>query len=195
MTYQTTPFPENISRGATGGPTFPSTVVYTGGGQSYTNQSVNQGLRHYNVSHAVRQAAQFSQLLAFFYSVRGPLHSFPFKDWSDFQVTAAQGVFSLITATTFQMKRRYTFGGANQDVTILKPKTGTVVVTGGGSPTVDYTTGIVTVASGTPTTWAGDTYVPCKFEMENFAGDILDGPPSGRILGWSGIQIVECKNP
>lgn len=195
MTYLTTPFPEKISRGAVGGPLFPSTVVMTGGGQRYVNQSSNQPLRYYDVSHAARKAESFAELLAFFYAARGPMHSFPFKDWLDYQITASQGVFSAITATTFQMKRRYTFGGANQDVTVLKPKQGTVVITGGVSPTTDYATGIVTVTSGTPTAYAAETYVPCHFEIEGFRGDLIDGTIQKRILGWSGIQIAETRNP
>lgn len=195
MTYLTTVFPDHISRGATGGPTWASTVVYTGGGQRYTNQQAVQALRRYDVSHAARKATLFATLLAYFHACRGPLHSFPFKDWTDYTVTSAQGRFVMLTSTTFQMYRRYSAGGVNHDRKIIKPLSGTVTVTGGSSPSVNYATGVVTVSSGTPSAWAGEFYVPCCFEIDGFKGEIIDGTIEKRILGWSGISIVETRNP
>lgn len=201
MTYQTTLFPDCISRGARGGPWWESDSVYSGGGQRYTNQHVAQALRRYDVSHAARKKAFYAQLLAFWHSVRGPMHSFPFKDWSDYTCpdNAGVGKFAHVADDTagnmFQMVKRYTFGNLSHDRVILKPVSGTVTVTGGSSPTVDYTTGIVTVASGTPTSWTGQFYVPCCFDLDQMDGEIIDGTDARRIEGWSGIKLVETRNP
>lgn len=195
MTYLTTRFPTNISFGALGGPGWTSTVVYTGGGQVYVNQSSDQALCRYDVSHAARSEAAFAELLAFFRACRGPLHSFPFKDWTDYLVTSAQGAFQLLTATTFQMYRKYSVGGVDHYRKVLKPVSGTVTVTGGSSPSVNYSTGVVTVASGTPTAWAGEFDVPCRFVMDDMRGEIIDGATNDRTMGWSGIQIIETRNP
>jgi uncharacterized protein (TIGR02217 family) len=195
VTYLTTQFPVGISLGATGGPGWRSTEVETAGGYRYTNQSSDQALCRYDVSHAARTAAQYATLLAFFRACRGPLHSFPFKDWTDYVVASGEGKFVLLTSTTFQMIRRYTTDSTNHDRTILKPVSGTIAVVGGVAPVVDYVTGIVTVSSGTPTSWTGEFNVPCKFDMGDMSGDIIVGPPTRFMFGWSGIKIVETRNP
>jgi uncharacterized protein (TIGR02217 family) len=198
-------FPIDISRGATGGPAWASSILVTGGGQRYTNQANNQPIRRYDVSHAARHHLKFERLLAHFHVTRGPLHSFPFRDWSDYKVTTGQGVFAVLDTTTsgqrFQMYRRYTFGAEDSsgfpdfNRKINKPQEGTIEITGGTVDSIDYETGIVTMVTGTPTDWTGQFYIPCNYDLEGFGGEIIDGTPDARIMGWSGIKITENRNP
>lgn len=165
----------------------------TGGRYSYRNQNQEFPLCHFDVSHAARLASAFATLLAFQRAMRGKLHSFRFKDWSDYSATASQGIFAMLTSTTFQMYRTYVAGSATHNRIIQKPWPSTVTVTGGTTPVVDYTTGIVTVASGTPTAWAGEFDVPCHFDQDDMQGEFIGGNPSNRIFGWSGIGISEIR--
>jgi uncharacterized protein (TIGR02217 family) len=194
MTYLTTEFPKAISHGAVGGPGWGTTTVITSGGYRYSNQGSEQALCRYDVSHAARSATIFAQLLDFFRACRGPLHSFPFRDFSDYQATATQGDFVALGGTQYQMVKKYSAGGVTHSRTILKPISGTVTVTGGTGVSVDYATGLVT-STGAPTSWAGEFYVPCHFEVDEFRGEILETSPANRHFGWNGILIVETRNP
>lgn len=194
MTYCTTVFPVGLSQGATGGAVWQVDVGRVDSGVEYRNTAWSQSLHRYDVGHAARNQTDFNTLLNFYMSVGGRLHTFPFKDWADYTATSSQGVFSSLTSTTFQAYKRYTTGGLTYNRKIVKGLA-TWAITGGTSPTVDYTTGIVTVASGTPTAWAGDFYVPCRFDTDVMQAEIRDGPTTNRIFGWNSIQIVEVRNP
>ena len=194
MSYSTARFPVGISQHATGGPQFQVSVGRVDGGAEYRNTAWSQRLARYEVAHSVRTQADFDTLLTFYMSVGGRLHTFPFKDWADYAATASQGVFVMLTSTTFQAYKSYAQGGLTHLRKIIKPRA-TMTVTGGSSPVVDYTTGIVTVASGTPTAWAGEFDVPCRFDTDVMQAEIIDGTPTNRIMGWNSIPIVEVRSP
>lgn len=195
MSFIETPrFPDKVSFGATGGPAFNTDVVVVESGQEQRNQVWSQGRASYEVSHAARLPEQYEPLQAYFRAMRGRLHSFRFKDWSDYTATEAQGAFVEITSTTFQMVKVYTAGSQTESRTISKPVLNSVTVVGGTSPVVDYTTGIVTVDSGTPTAWSGEFDVPCRFDTDQMRGEILDkNNARGFIIGWNSIPIVEVR--
>lgn len=195
MTFREIQFPEAISHGATGGPVWRTTIAEAGSGFEYTNRGRTQPKHVYDVSHAARVAADFGLVHAFFMVVGGMADGFRFKDWNDFRCPdgSGTGVFVLITSTTFQMYKRYTSGGVTYDRKITKPVAGTVVVTGGSSPTVATTTGVVSVSSGTPSSWAGQFDVPCRFGDDAMKAQLLVGTPGVSRIGWSGIPIIEIK--
>jgi len=122
MTYCTTRFPIGISQHATGGPVWQTSVGRVDSGVEYRNTAWSLGLARYEVAHAVRTKADFDILLNFFMSVGGRLHTFPFKDWADYAATASQGVFAMLTSTTFQAYKRYTTGGLTYNRKIVKPR-------------------------------------------------------------------------
>lgn len=185
-------FPEGISRGATGGPTFQTTVTQTGGGQEYRNQGWSQPRRKYDVSHAARTFDLYKELLAFFLVANGRTNGFRFKDWADYIATAAQGRFVLLTSTTFQAYKRYTSGSSYVD-RIIQKGVATWTVTGGTVASIDYTTGIVTMSSGTPTAWAGEYDVPARFDIDEMQATIIDGAKDNWIMGWEQIPILEIR--
>jgi uncharacterized protein (TIGR02217 family) len=193
MSYLSTVFPTNISFGAVGGPGWATTVVITAGGYRYGNQANDQALCRYDVSHAARDPTTFASLLTFFRAARGPMHSFPFKDWTDYQCLDAVGRFVLVGTNSYQLIKNYAAGGVTHARTILRPVS-TITVVGGTAVSVDYATGLVSSTSA-PTSWSGEFYVPAHFEVEDFRGEILDGVTANRTMGWSGIMIVETRNP
>jgi uncharacterized protein (TIGR02217 family) len=186
-------FPDDISYGATGGPIWKTEVVQTAGGREYRISYWAQALRHYDVAHAARIATLYSVLRAYFHSVQGKFNAFRFRDWSDYAAASSEGSFALLTATTFQMYRTYTTGTLTHQRIIQKPTSGTITITGGTSPTIDYTTGIVTVSGGTPTAWAGEYDVPCRFDADDAQWEILESTSMNRVIGWRGIGISEVR--
>lgn len=194
MSFIETPrFPEDVSYGATAGPVWQTDVARVDSGVEYRNQGWSQAGFKADVAHAARVKTLYDTLLAFFYGVQGRTHGFRYKDWNDFEATVSTGVFSLLTSTTFQMYKRYTIGALVYNRKIVKPVSGTIAVTGGTSPTVETTTGIVTVASGTPTAWAGQFDVPCRFDVDHMPGEAITRSGGSLVMGWQGIQIVGLK--
>jgi len=193
MAHIETLFPVGISYNATGGPTFKTDIAEVDSGYEYANQNWSSARIRFEVGHDARIATEFQTLLAFYLAVKGRANSFNFKDWSDFVVTSAQGIFSAIDSTHFQMYRRYTTGGTNYDRKIQKPVSGTVSVTGGVGSSVSYTTGIVTVSSGTPTAWSGEFYVPVRFDTDVMQARIISRSGGALLHGWSSITLLEVR--
>lgn len=182
-------FPVDISYGATGGVGYKTEVVPMASGFEQRSSIWAQGKGVWDVSHGIKTQAQLDILIAFFRNMKGRFNSFRFKDWSDFTVTTGQGIFTTIDATHFQMQRRYTTSGNNSDRKITKPVSGTIIVTGGTGVSIDYTTGIVTVSSGTPTAWTGEFDVHCRFDTDQMKVSLT----AFNIYSWGNIPVVEEK--
>lgn len=158
MAFIETPrFPENISRGASGGPGYQTDVVVVSSGHEKRNITWPLGRARYDVAHGVRTQAQMDALIAFFRSMKGKGHGFRFKDWNDFQCTIAQGVLGTGNGTgapAYQLGKLYVAGALSETRTISKPVSGQVAVQrngaavtiGGaaGNIAIDSTTGIGT---------------------------------------------------
>jgi uncharacterized protein (TIGR02217 family) len=188
-------FPTDISRGAKGGPAFKTTVTMTGGQSEQRIAHWSDPIRSWDVSMGARSAAQAKVLVSFFLAVMGKATGFRFKDWQDYEIETASNA-TLLTATTFQIVKRYTFGAVTKTRSIKKPVTGTVRVWNGGVEvlagwTVDTTTGIITfaVAPGYTPSVTCEFDVPVRFdtdEMELVQEDI-------DIRNWEGIRVVELR--
>lgn len=192
MSFHDTRLPTTISYRPIGGPKFRTDIGITDNDYEYRNQAQATALCKWEVGYDARTKVEFDALLHFFGARRGRLYAFRFKDWSDFAATSAQGIFATLTSTTFQMYKQYTSTGT-YNRRIQKPVTGTVTVTGGTTPVVDYTTGIVTVASGTPTAWAGEFDTPVRFDTDEMDGNMLTRSGTLLMAGWTGIPIKEVR--
>ena len=152
--FETPRFPDCISFGAIGGPTYFTEVVTVASGHEQRNEVWEFGRQVWDVSHGVRTDSDMHQLIAFFRSMRGRTHGFRFKDWSDFD--SQSGGTGILGTTGFgsgvsvyQMLKRYTPGGSSFDLRkITKPINGTVTIIRAGVPittgfSIDYTSGQV----------------------------------------------------
>lgn len=150
-------FPDDISMGASGGPVFSTDVVVVSSGHEKRNVIWPNGRAKYDVAHGLRSQAQLDVLIAFFRAVRGKAFGFRFKDWSDFQVTSANGVVGTGNGTggpSHQLFKRYAAGALSELRPIRKPVAGQVVVQRNGGPvtagvgpgqiSIDSTTGLIT---------------------------------------------------
>lgn len=189
MAFIETQFPTDISYGAVGGPGFSTDVVVFNSGSEQRNANWQDSLCSYDVAHGVKTQAQLDVLLAFFRVMKGRANSFRFKDWSDYKAETGEGIFRAIDSTHFQMVKRYATAGTNHDRDITKPVSGTESVTGGTGVSVDYTTGIVTVTSGTPTAWTGQFDVPARFDTDQMKVGII----SYNQFTWGQIPVVEVR--
>lgn len=193
-------FPEEISYGVSFGPEFSTSIATSQSGFEVRNRNRSRGLCVGECSHALKTKAQLDELLTFFRSMGGRFHSFRFKDWADYQCTAAQSKMTLISTGVYQMYKVYEAAiGFSEDRKISKPVTGTVTIFRTrsavttnitGSSSINFTTGAVTVTghvAGDVYTWSGEFDVPCRFDTDRMSINIEN--PTG--YDWNQIPIKE----
>ena len=207
MAFHDVRFPDNISRGARGGPERRTQVVELSSGDEERNASWANSRRRYDVAYGIRCADDLAAVVAFFEARNGRLFGFRFKDWADYKSSLPS---QAITATdqqigtansvlkTFQLVKRYTSGAQSWTRSIAKPVAGTVRVALGtveqlSGWTLDATTGVVTFTSAP----ANGVIVRAGFEFDvpaRFDSDSIDVTLDVERLGSiTSIPLVEIR--
>ena len=207
MAFHDVRFPDNISRGARGGPERRTQIVELASGDEERNASWANSRRRYDVAYGIRRADDLAAVVAFFEARNGRLHGFRYKDWADYKsalpsqaITATDQQIGTGTGSlqTFQLAKRYTSGAQTWVRTIAKPVAGTVRVALGmveqmSGWTVDTTTGVVTFT----TAPAGGVAVRAGFEFDvpvRFDSDTLDVTLDFERLGSiTAIPLLEIR--
>jgi len=171
---------------------FSTDRVTNRGGYEKRNVGWQMPLYRYDLSYVMRDRAAMDEILHYFNAVMGSAYGFRLKDPRDYSATVAQGFVYALTATTWQMRKRYTMGALTLDRNIKKPVSGTVAVSGGGTYSVDYTTGIITKSAGDdPTGWSGEFDVPVHFDDDSAQYLMV----ATTVSRWESIVLVELRNP
>ena len=207
MAFHEVRFPDNISRGARGGPERRTQIVELASGDEERNASWANSRRRYDVAYGIRRADDLAAVVAFFEARHGRLHGFRYKDWADYKsallsqaITATDQQIGTGTGSlqTFQLAKRYTSGGQTWVRTIAKPVAGTVHVALGvveqmSGWTVDTATGVITFT----TAPAGGVIVRAGFEFDvpvRFDSDTLDVTLDFERLGSiTAIPLLELR--
>ena len=184
MAFHEVRFPDNISRGARGGPERRTQIVELASGAEERNASWANSRRRYDVAYGIRRADDLAAVVAFFEARNGRLHGFRFKDWADFKsclpsqtpgptnqpIGTGNGA-----ATLFQLTKRYTSGAQSWTRAITKPVAGTVNIALNGTPqvsgwSVSTATGLVTFGAapgaGVAITAGFEFDVPVRFDTD-----------------------------
>ena len=150
-------------------------IIYnTDGGPEFSTDVVafNSGFEQRNVSWAFGRGAwdygdrnlpdvELAVIEKFFRARKGRAQGFRFKDYGDYKVVAGEGILGAsgygTGVPTYQMIKQYASGVDVDYRVIAKPVSGTCTVFGSGTPTVDYTTGIVSFAPTKSATITGIT--------------------------------------
>ena len=207
MAFHDVRFPDNISRGARGGPERRTQIVELASGDEERNASWANSRRRYDVAYGIRRADDLAAVVAFFEARNGRLHGFRFKDWGDHKSCLPSGTSvptdQLIgtgdgATTTFQLVKRYASGSQTWVRKITKPVAGTVRVALDGAEqlsgwTVDTTTGVLTFdtapAAGVVITAGFAFDVPVRFDT-----DVLDVTLDLERLGSiTSIPLLEIR--
>ena len=207
MAFHEVRFPDNISRGARGGPERRTQIVELASGAEERNASWANSRRRYDVAYGIRRADDLAAVVAFFEARNGRLHGFRFKDWADFKSclpSQTPGPTNQLigtgngAATLFQLTKRYSSGAQSWTRAITKPVAGTVTIALNGTPqatgwSVSTTTGVVTFttapAAGVAITTGFEFDVPVRFDTD--ALDVtLDLERLGSITS---IPLVEIR--
>ncbi|MFN4201882.1 MAG: TIGR02217 family protein [Tabrizicola sp.] len=207
MAFHEVRFPDNISRGARGGPERRTQIVELASGVEERNASWASSRRRYDVAYGIRRGDDLATVVAFFEARNGRLHGFRFKDWAGFKSclpsqTPGSSDQSIGTGngstTQFQLTKRYTSGAQSWTRTINKPVAGTVTIALNGTPqasgwSVDTATGVVTFstapAAGVAVTAGFEFDVPVRFDS-----DVLDVTLDLERLGSiTSIPLLEIR--
>jgi uncharacterized protein (TIGR02217 family) len=207
MAFHEVRFPDDISRGARGGPERRTQIVELASGSEERNASWANSRRRYDVAYGIRRADDLAAVVAFFEARNGRLHGFRFKDWADYKSCLPSGTPAPTdqpigtgngAATVFQLTKRYTSGAQFWTRTLTKPVAGTVTIALNGTPqgsgwSVNTTTGLVTFTTapgnGVVITAGFEFDVPVRFDTD--ALDVtLDIERLGSITS---IPLVEIR--
>ena len=207
MAFHDVRFPDDISRGARGGPERRTQIVTLASGDEERNASWADSRRSYDAAYGIRRADDLAAVVAFFEARNGRLHAFRWKDWGDHKSclpswtpAPTDQTLSPVEGTSgaFQLVKRYASGAQSWTRTITKPVAGTVRVALDGAEqlsgwSVDALTGIVTFASapgaGVAVTAGFEFDVPVRFDT-----DRLDVTHDLERLGSiTSIPLVEVR--
>lgn len=207
MAFHDVRFPDNISRGARGGPERRTQIVELASGAEERNASWANSRRRYDLAYGIRRADDLAAVVAFFEARNGRLHGFRFKDWADFKsclpsqtpgptnqpIGTGNGA-----ATLFQLTKPYASGAQSWTRVITKPVAGTVTIALNGTSqasgwSVSTATGLVTFttapAAGVAITAGFEFDVPVRFDTD--ALDVtLDLERLGSITS---IPLIELR--
>jgi len=207
MAFHEVRFPDNISRGARGGPERRTQIVELASGDEERNASWANSRRRYDVAYGIRRADDLAAVVAFFEARNGRLHGFRFKDWADHKSCMPSGTASPTdqamgtgdgTMTAFHLVKHHSSGAQSWSRAIAKPVAGSVRMAldgveelGGWS--VDITTGVVTFTTAPGAgvaVAAGFAFdVPVRFDT-----DVLDVTLDVERLGSiTSIPLVEIR--
>ena len=207
MAFDDVRFPDNISRGARGGPERRTRIVELASGREERNSPWAGSRRRYDASYGIRRADDLAAVVAFFEARSGRLRGFRWKDWSDYKSCLPSAMPAATdqligqgngTVTAFQLVKTYASGLQSYVRAVNKPVAGTTLVAVGGVPqssgwTADMTTGIVSFA--TPP--ANGASVTAGFEFDvpvRFDSDLLDVTLDIERLGSiTSIPLVEIR--
>lgn len=207
MVFHEIRFPDDISRGARGGPERRTRIVELASGDEERNSPWADSRRRYDAAYGVRRADDLAAIIAFFEARHGRLYGFRWKDWADYKSSLPSqmpGATDQIigegdgAATEFLLTKRYASGAESYVRRIVKPVAGTVLVALDGVPessgwTVDVTTGVVAFA-GAP---AAGVIVTAGFAFDvpvRFDTDLLDVTMDIERLGSIvSIPLVEVR--
>lgn len=207
MAFHEIRFPDDVSRGARGGPERRTQIVELASGDEERNASWADSRRRYDAAYGIRRADDLAAVVAFFEARNGRLHGFRWKDWADFKSCAPSGVPSPLdqplgagdgSRTAFQLVKRYASGAQSWTRTIAKPVAGTVRVAVGGAErssgwSLEATSGVVSFAvppaPGAAVSAGFEFDVPVRFDAD--ALDVtLDLERLGSIAS---IPLVEVR--
>lgn len=206
-------FPRRIALGAQRRAGWKTAIAESGSGNEAGNQDWSKARHRFDVSFAVRDAADYSAINVHFHTVRGRFKKFPFRDVLDYRVEASSGVLiddGDSPTTGYQLAKRYGSGADAYDRAITRPVSAVVYRLRAGtttnitaSCTISATTGIATIAGGVylpgdVLSWSGEFFVPCRYDTDELSALVTNRRPGTTdyddlLVQCDAIPVVEVR--
>ncbi len=107
-------FPEHLSLGAIGGPSYLTEVLSISNGYEQRNMMWDQARHIFNLRPSVVSAEDYHTLCTFFRIHKGKAISFCFKDWGDYKVSHQNIGYGNDSAKDFPLVKTYYLEGQNE---------------------------------------------------------------------------------
>lgn len=177
--------PEDIERGASGGPGFRTAILGLESGAEKRNIVWSRARGRWNIGYGIQNGGQLTTVRDFFWIHNGRAIGFRFKDWSDFRIGRLGDATTRQLIGTgdgievdYQIFKHYLVSSFFYDRPITRPISGievyvnAVLQTITTHYTVDLTTGIITFVTAPPDTQLVE--VICEFDVPvRFDTDVL----------------------
>lgn len=186
-----------IERGAKGGPTNRGRrKVYSTSGKMNQVFEWSAPISEFDISHGILLPDGYAEIEAMWHVIHfTPYSGCRFRNWADYQAVKANTTLTNIVSNTYQLQRKYTFASITYKRNIYKPNAGVAIFDASDvacTASVDTTTGIATVTSGTPSYWTGTFDMPVTFK-DNDLMMRLDGTTSNLLLVADPILLEEIR--
>lgn len=144
-----------VDTGAEGGPEFSTDITEVLSGFEARNVNWSDARGRWDIGDRTLLRPELDTLLAFFRARRGQAVGFRFKDWADFSADTSTGLLGTGAGTglpSYQMFKRYTSAGENQDRVIKKPVASSISIYKNNAAlasgwSLDDTSGLVTFSA------------------------------------------------
>ena len=182
MSFDEVRLPEDIERGAVGGPEFNTIVHDLSSGFEKRNQKWAKAKYNWDISYGIQNKLGYSSVVNFFLARRGKARGFRFRDWSDYEGVSQPAIATGIVVLEYQLTKQYIDSAILNTYTrnIYKPVDGSInifdagVLVSDSRYSIDYTTGIVTfnLAPMGLVTWTGEFDIPVRFNSDRMEVNI-----------------------
>lgn len=165
MAFHDVTLPDEVEQGASGGPTFQTTVLPLSSGNEQRNIDWVEARHEWDLSYGIDSKELFDAVRQFFFARRGMAHTFRFRDWSDYQLVDEEIGIGDGVNRVFQLVKVYEAGGPAPYFRRITRPVGTVSikVDGATASYVDNGLGLYTL-SVAPADGASVT-ATCEFDM------------------------------
>ncbi len=178
MTFHDERLPEDVERGASGGPQFKTTILVLDSGFEQRNIDWSRTRGSWDISYGIDSKQNQQDVIDFFYARQGRANSFRFKDWTDYEIGSTGTPQEIAVAdgivTQFQIFRRYVSGSYTYSRAITLPVATPEVYVDGvlqvSGVAVDLVTGVITFDVAPLDTLSvgvvGEFDVPVRFDTD-----------------------------
>jgi uncharacterized protein (TIGR02217 family) len=198
-------FPDAIAQGAQVVPGFSTTVLVSSGGNEQRVGNWAMPRRRYNVGTGLRRRADAATVLAFFIARSGRLHTFRFKDWSDYDLPRQTISTTNGSLAAFPVFKNYVSGPVTATRNLKMLVSGTVrcwvnnvertLGAGGTLFQVNLVTGVITIGSTLAATTGQAVEAQCEFDVHaRFDSDEIGLTQRSFDIGeWPDVPVIEVR--
>ncbi len=196
MAFHDVRLPEQVEQGASGGPSFYTTVNAMASGNEQRNINWEEARADWELSYGIQGYEDFDEVRQFFYARRGQAHYFRFKDWGDYQLSVEAIGVGDGANKQFQITKTYEPSGPNPYVrNITRPVADTLVafVDGVETSCTLNALGVITFVAapgvGAVVAVSCDFDVPVRFNTDKFSLQL--STPTAAAIG--SLPILEVR--
>ena len=121
-------FPEDVSYGSVGGPTFSTNISELTNGIEQRKINWSYPRCRYNIIYGAKSYSQIAAVVNFFYAHKGRALPFRFKDWADYKATKQNLGVGDGKTSSFRIVKNYKAGSNSFTRIITRPVEGSIKI-------------------------------------------------------------------